>query len=186
MSTNTVKTIKGPTIMLHSGEYFDILDPRSSRLDIQDIAHGLSNVCRFAGQCADFYSVAQHSVLVSYNVPPEHAFAGLMHDAAEAMIGDVSKPLKVLLPEYQRIEHDIEQAIFERYGLPAKLPSCVKQADLALLRTEQRDLMHADRDVWTYAEGAQALPVKIVEVPPRAAKNMFLGRFYQLTGWRWL
>lgn len=91
---------KGPTLMLASGNRFDLLDPEASEFDIFDIAHGLANVCRYAGQCRSFYSVAEHSILVS-EIVPSFAFEALMHDAAEAFIGDITRPLKALLPEYR-------------------------------------------------------------------------------------
>lgn len=177
---DTVKNIKGPTILLASGRYFDLLDPDGSDFGIDDIAHALANVCRFTGHCRSFYSVAQHSVLVSHVVPREHAFAGLMHDAAEAFVGDVSKPLKVMLPDYQLIEDRIEAAVFARLGLPAKLPECVKHADRVLLRTEQRDLMFADRDVWTFTGDAQPLRGRIEPIGPSEAKKAFLNRYFEL------
>lgn len=176
----TVTRIKGPTIMLASGRYFDLEDPEACDFGIEDIAHALAHICRYTGHCRTFYSVAQHSVLVSRAVPAEHAFAGLMHDAAEAFIGDVSKPLKVLLSEYKRIEDRIEAAVFGRFGLPAELPPCVKEADRVLLRTEQRDLMGAEGHEWSFTEGATPLLDRIEPLPPSEAKWLFLTRYAAL------
>lgn len=180
----TVTVIKGPTIMLASGRYFDLEDPASAEFDIEDIAHALAHICRYTGHCRTFYSVAQHSVLVSHAVPQEHAFAGLMHDAAEAFIGDVAKPLKILLPDYKKIETRIEAAVFARFGLPSELSPAVKTADRVLLRTEQRDLMGADGHAWSFTKGTEPLPERINPLSPTAAKALFMARFDELTmGW---
>lgn len=175
----TVRRIVGPTILLHSGAYFDFLAPEQCKFDIEDIAHGLSHICRFAGHCQHFYSVAQHSVYVSEIVPPEHALVGLMHDAAEAFVGDVAKPLKDLLPEYREIEDRVEAALFAKHGLPLPLPPEVKDADVVMLATEQRALMR-NRDDWDYCRGRKPLDMAIPPMAPEEAKALFIGRWVEL------
>jgi 5'-deoxynucleotidase YfbR-like HD superfamily hydrolase len=169
-----------PDILTIDGDYFNFLNPEASRITITAIAQGLSNLCRFTGQCKEFYSVAQHSYLASTIVPPEHAFAALMHDAAEAYLGDVSRPLKQLLPDYRRIETRVESAIAATFNLPATMPSCIKQADLVLLATEQRDLMNAADHVWSSTAGVTPLVITIQPLPPHDAYALFLHRFWQL------
>lgn len=179
---NARHQINGPTITLANGTYFDLENPDEADIDIGTIAHALSNICRYTGHCCRFYSVAQHSVLVSQNVPPEFALAGLLHDAAEAFIGDVAKPLKMILPDYQRIEARVEASVMARFGLPAKMSPEVKRADMVLLRTEQRDLMGANGHRWVYTEGLQPLEEVIEPVGPYEAYVLFMERFLELVG----
>lgn len=109
---------------------------------IEDIAHHLSLLCHWCGACRKFFSVAQHSVLVSTICPPELRAWGLMHDAAEAYCGDVIRPLKVLLPAYKEIETRVMYAIAEKFGLGWPEPPELKEYDNRALAIETRELMH--------------------------------------------
>ncbi len=168
-------------IMTRSGFEFDLIDPSKNRFTVEDIAHALSNTCRYCGHVSEFFSVAQHSVMVSRLVPEQHAMIGLMHDASEAFIGDVAKPLKELLPDYKQVEARIEEFVLGRFGIdPHHMPPDIKRADMIALLTEQRDLMHGpDKDVmkkWNI----EPLQEKIIPLPPKEAKELFLERYREI------
>jgi uncharacterized protein len=175
-----------PEILISEDNYFNLLDPGSSKFAIEDIAHALSNLCRFSGHVKEFYSVAQHSVFVSLLVPKQYALQGLLHDAAEAFLGDVSSPLKQLLPDYKAIEKKVEKAVFAALGLPSQLHESVKKADLIMLLTEQRDLMPDHKDAWLVQQMG-LLPMAMVICPeqPHQAKHNFLERYKELKDFRW-
>jgi hypothetical protein len=179
MQLLAVNMAVGPTIRLQSGASFDFLDPTSSTFTIEDIAHGLSNICRYSGQCRSFYSVAEHSIVVSH-VAKGFELAALMHDAAEAFVGDVTRPLKQLLPEYKRIEQSVQRAILIRFGLPEVIPPEVKDADLRVLAAEQAHMMPPGTDAWARPGGIEPASIAIEHMPPKHACEMFLRRFEEL------
>ena len=130
-----------PEILLYSRRYFNFLEPEKHRFYIEDIAHSLSLTNRFSGHTQNAYSVAQHSILCSRICPEEYALEKLMHDAAEAYLGDIASPLKQLLPEYKVIEERVERAIAKQFNLAYPFPKCVKEVDMIMLRTEFEDVV---------------------------------------------
>lgn len=169
-------------IQTYSGRRFNPTNPVVDAIVIQDIAHSLSMQCRFSGHVRKFYSVAQHSVLVSYTCNHEDAFWGLMHDASEAYLVDVPRPLKRSgkFDAYLEFEDRMQKAICKRFGLAEKEPPSVKRADQLLLATEARDLMAPLRSDWV--QPCEPLPFKIDPLPQQEAKNLFMKRFFELTG----
>ena len=166
-------------IALATGGYFDLEAPEASALPIAAIAHSLARICRFTGH-GRFYSVAEHSVHASRLVRLEHARAALLHDAAEAVIGDVAAPLKALLPDYRALESRVAAAVLGQYGLPARLPAEVKAADLRMLAAEQVQVM-GNLDAWAALEGVPPAPVRLEFWPPDQAARAFLARWDELT-----
>ncbi len=166
------------TIILRSGMYFDYINPSADTVCIDDIAWGLANTCRFGGQSLQYYSVAQHGVLVSENVPLELRLDALMHDAAEAYVGDIVSPLKQLLPDFKIVEERVEAVIFEKYKLKNTKHPDIKHADLRLLRTEQRDLTSGHADNWNGLNAYPPLPERIKPLLPADAAELFLEAWY--------
>lgn len=176
-------TIKGPTILLYSGNYFSYEHPHQSVWTIEDVAHGLAMTCRFGGQARRYYSVAEHSVYVSQLVPTELAWDALLHDAAEAFICDMPKPLKEMLPDYKVVEKRVEAAIADRYGLIDPMPSEIKMADIQMLRAEQVQIMR-NNDNWHWTFDVPEPDVQIACLAPDQAKALFLARVDELLSQR--
>jgi len=148
---------------------------------IEDIAHALSNQCRFSGHTREFYSVAQHSVLVSRLLAGTGLETwGLFHDASEAYLTDVARPLKrdpYFGKAYRGAEARAMRAVLEAFDLPWPEPHEVKAADNVLLATERRDLMSSAPGRWAVLDGIIPLEDEISPWSPKRSRREFLTRY---------
>lgn len=182
---------KGDWTQCRSGRRFWPLDPRPEDIDIHDIAHALAIVPRFGGHTKFPWSVGIHSILVSGACDPKDALWGLLHDASEAYLLDVQRPLK-RLPEwsfYREVEDKVQRVVCDRFGLPHEMPASVHQADGDVLLAEAKALMGDEQgrlgpewDKWLVNHKPAAVP--IYEVGWRVVRDLFLDRFRELTGER--
>lgn len=166
-------------IYTFTGQKFFPLVPEPEKIHIEDIAHALGNICRYTGQSKKFYSVAQHSVYVSMDVPKKLSLAGLLHDASEAYICDISSPVKKLdsMRTYREVEEKLQGVIYARFGVPfSEPPAKVKDADMRVFRTEADSLMCFS------PEGERATSIGHFETwSPEKAKDEFLKRYDIIT-----
>lgn len=175
-----VRRIVGPTIRLYGGTYFDFLNPDDSEYGIEDVAHALAHINRFNGHTDRFYSVAQHSVLASYHVQPGFEYDALMHDAPEFVVGDMTRPLSELCPDYKALKKEIEASVSRRFGVTYPFPPAVHEIDIRMLRTEQEQLMDAGQDIWPITSGVTPIGERLHSWRPTEAKALFLERYYEL------
>lgn len=166
-------------IVTFTGRWFDVLNPDPEQVCIEDIAHSLACTNRYGGHIAVPYSVAQHSVMCAYVAPPEWKLECLLHDAAEAYLGDMPKPIKRKMPDYRRLEAKVEQAIRARFGLPgAAHPQAVGDIDLRMLVTEAR---HFGMPWWSWHDAEPYYELVIRPTDWATAKLRFLQAFEALT-----
>lgn len=174
------------SILTYTGRSIDMAEPDQTEFHISDIAHALSQTCRFGGHTRQFYSVAQHSVLVSQLVPVEYRLQALLHDAAETYCGDMVQPLKGLpfMRPYRNYESLMLSRLFEAYGVTPTQDSteAVKRADLQMLATERRDLMAPDISAWPVLDGICPRHARISPMMPVPAESLFMTRFKELAG----
>jgi 5'-deoxynucleotidase YfbR-like HD superfamily hydrolase len=176
----------GPYLQTVSGRWVNPFDPDPDQLDAGDIARALANQCRFGGHCRIFYSVAQHSVIVSELVESrggdtEDAFAALMHDATEAYLGDMPHPLKhrsQLGRSFREAEADLDQVIRERFGIRTDLLE-IKRVDRSLLAAERR-AFSAETWHWPELEGVEPLDIELTALSPDEAERAFAERYAEL------
>lgn len=160
-------------------------DPQLKDIKIEDIAHALSLLCRWTGHIREFYSVAEHSIRVCDLCSPENKFWGLLHDASEAYLVDLARPIKHaggFGDSYRVVEARLMDVIQEKFGLVGSIPQEVKYFDDVILRTEERDLMASVyEDDTLVIKTAKPLAERIVPMTPKEAEALFLTRFYQLS-----
>lgn len=176
----------GPYLQTVSGRWVNPFDPDPEQLDAGDIARSLANQCRFGGHCRAFYSVAQHSVIVSELVESrggdaEDAFAALMHDATEAYLGDMPHPLKhrsALGRAFREAEGHLEQAIRDRFRIRPDVLE-IKRVDRALLASERR-AFSAETWHWPELEGVDPLDIELTAWSPDEAEAAFNRRYAEL------
>jgi len=138
-------------LQTYTGGIVHPLDPKEDEIRLQDIAAALSKLCRFGGHCREFYSVAEHSVLMSRVVRPDMKLCALMHDASEAYLVDVPKPLKAFLVGYSEIENRLMSVIANKFSFEWPLPTGIKQLDMAILsdeRLQNMAVMNVESMLW--------------------------------------
>lgn len=174
-------------IETYRGGKFFPADPRPEHVDIVEIAHALSMICRFTGHTQWHYSVAQHSVHVAKLMGPDPSrmLYGLLHDASEAYLSDVASPVKAL-PEfegYRLIERRLQACVYRRYGLdPEAVPADLAKADMVMLVAEADQVLQSRRREewgvdWALAEH---FPDGIRHLTPGEAEVLFLGTFHAI------
>jgi hypothetical protein len=201
---------RGDWMQTFTGLQFYPLSPRPEDVEPSDIAHALGMLCRYNGHVDAFYSVAEHCVLMSHAVSPENALAALLHDATEAYVGDMIRPLKRSMPDYVAVEDRVMVAIARRFGLPltAKnsqapqgtdyaispaamlavpdefiyvMPAEVKDADSRILLTERAALMRGMQSRLRWGvDDLQPLPVRIRAWSPDRAELEYRQRLDEL------
>lgn len=179
---------RGDWIQTYSGVEFYPLDPRPEEIRIEDIAHALSMQCRYTGHVQKFYSVAEHSLRVAEIVPKEWRLWALLHDASEAYLVDLPRPIKrgsILGELYREAEDALMIYICARFGLTwmDPMPGPVEQADKGMLFVEARDLMppHPCWQKWKNGYSSLARPI-FQTMQPGEAESAFLAEFKRLAG----
>ena len=164
-------------ITTYTGKKMHYLNPADDEIDIHDIAHALSLICRFGGHCKEFYSVGQHSLGVMELVPDEYKLEALLHDAAEAYISDLPRPIKNDLPRFKEIELVIEEAIVKKFNITNRNHGVIKMADNIMLATEARDIM---ANITDWMELPEPRNESLALMPSSMTEHFFLEAFYKM------
>lgn len=163
-------------IETQSGVKFELSDPDPDSVALCDITHALGKLCRFTGHTSRFYSVAEHSIHVASLVPEELRLAALLHDAAEAYIGDISTPLKMLLKktDLKKIENRILLAVWKKFRLDLTEEDCraIHEADIRVLLAERRFFL--GRLDWGWGDEIDVPKIQFKSYCPKESGEVFL------------
>lgn len=177
---------RGDWMQTYSGRKFWPMDPRAEEVHIEDIAHSLAMQCRYAGHCVRFYSVAEHSVLMARHLAPKHgpyvALWALLHDASEAYLIDVPRPVKPYLAGYREAEAEVMREICRRFRLCYDMPEAVHDADERIIADE---LVNMRPMAW-HRLHQNPLGVELGLWNPDVAETEFLAEYVRLErmlGW---
>jgi uncharacterized protein len=168
---------RGSWMQTFTGRQFFPLDPHPDDIDIVDIAHALALICRYGGHTTRHYSVAEHCVQMSYFVPEQDALWALLHDATEAYVGDMVRPLKNHMPAYRAAEDRVMTAIARRFEINPGMPASVKEADNRILLDERAAVMAPSERSWAAVEGLVPLGAPIEGWSPALAEWNYRERF---------
>ena len=171
--------LKDCWVQTYTGKQFFPLNPDVNSICIEDIANSLGKICRFNGHTTCFYSVAEHSIHVSYCVSKENALWGLLHDASETYLIDMPRPLKPVLNGYREIEERVHKCIAAKFGLCWPMPEEIKRIDTAILHDEMLQVMSKKPMAWPQLI-YPPLGIEIVGMEHREATARFLERYEYL------
>lgn len=177
-------------IQTFSGFKFDLIEPDPDSIDIFDISHSLSNKCRFGGHTNRFYSVAEHSILLSELIITDNIYLkliALLHDAEEAYTGDVTQPLKALLDGFSLIAGNIRRRIFKKFDIAYPgddEKQLIKDIEYRLILTERKVLLSEPPEKW-HLDYTDYRPYnnykKLIKcLDPETAREKFIYKFYYL------
>ena len=176
-------------IETYTGRFVDLLNPQPEQICLEDIAVGLSNTCRFAGQVTRFYSVAEHSVRCCNEFAwPAHRRAALFHDAHEAYTGDITAPMKKVLEDtapgvLAEMQQRLDIAIAQRFGvvLEAFKEPKIKEADDYMMYREAAGLKYSHGIGEHWANGTYYAPLVGYGWEPAEAERRFIETYERLS-----
>jgi uncharacterized protein len=182
--SQTFYQIEDDWMETHTGKQFFFMRPTPDMIDVVDIAAALGKLCRYGGHTRQFYSVAEHSVLLARWLEEQGhdlltVFSGLMHDATEGYLVDIPRPIKHVLADYKRIEDGLAMAIHDKFGVLYPLPRVVHEADSRILVDERAQAMSDSGNEWG-TDKLVALGVNLRFWSPDEAPGYFLAEFERL------